>query len=395
MKILFLMFVFPDMNTSFNMYTSLVESFALNGHDVVVVAPGKLSTKLCVEKEINVLRVRTLPIKNVSNLVKGISNILLPFQFGKALKRYFPNTQFDLIILPTPPITLVSLASRIKKKHNAKVYLILRDIFPQNAVDLKFLKKGSLFHRYFRILEKKLYHLSDHIGCMSQGNIEYILKHNVSLEKNKLHVLYNFQKPYSKSIFNELQLRNKYNLINKFVVVFGGNMGKPQQLENVLKLAENSKRYENIIFLLLGEGVKMEELARKIEYLKLNNIQIQRTIPKQEYQDLLGVCDLGLISLHESFSIPNIPSKALDYWNVGLPILASIDKATDFGKILDEEKCGFWSYAGEHEKFYTNLIELYNNKQLRDEMGKNGKSYFTKHLTPDLAYNTIVDKVIY
>lgn len=393
MKVLFLMFVFPDMNESFNMYTTLVEEFVSNGHEVVVIAPGNLPSGIRKEKNIPILRVRTLPIKNVPNYMKGISNILLPFQFGLALKKYYQNSSFDLIIMPTPPITLVDLASNLKKRYISKVYLILRDIFPQNAVDLGFMKKEGLLHKYFRSKEKKLYGVADYIGCMSNGNINYVLQHNQMIDSTKLHELKNFQKPYITFGLNHNKIRMKYGIENKFIVVFGGNMGKPQQMENVLILAEKVKAFKDIVFLLIGEGVKMDEIARLIDKQQIQNILIQRTIPKQEYQDLLSVCDVGLISLHESFTIPNIPSKALDYWNVGLPILASIDKATDFGMILDDEKCGLWSYAGDHESYYSNLIKFYNNEFFRKEMGQNGKAYFNKYLTPDLAYKTIIEKV--
>jgi glycosyltransferase involved in cell wall biosynthesis len=395
MRVLFLMFAFPDMNHSFNMYTALVEQFYKNGHQVFVVAPETADRKTSIRKEngIDVLRVYTLPIKNVSHYLKGVSNVLLPFQFGRAIKKFYPKVKFDLILTPTPPITLVDLAFSLKRKHHAIHYLMLRDIFPQNAVDLGFMKKNGIIYRYFKEKEKRLYASADLIGCMSQGNINFMLSNNKHVPEDKLHELKNFQKPYNNRKLDHMKLRKQYGLENKFVVVFGGNMGKPQQLENVLMLAEMAEGHKDIVVLLLGEGVKMDEIARLIEKNHIKNILIQRTIPKHEYQDLISVCDVGLISLHESFTIPNIPSKALDYWNVGLPILASIDKATDFGKILDDEKCGLWSYAGEHEKFYSNLMILYHNKNSRLEMGKKGKAYFSKYLTPDLAYKTIIDKL--
>lgn len=387
------MFVFPDMNNSFNMYTTLVEEFVNEGHDVVVLAPGKGKTGIYIEKEIPVLRVRTLPIKNVPNYLKGISNLLLPYQYQLALYKFYKGKTFDLVITPTPPITLVDLAAKLKKKMNAKFYLILRDIFPQNAVDLGFMKKSGLLHKYFRLKEKKLYREADCIGCMSHGNIKYLHKHNPEVPIEKLHELKNFQKLYEGSDSSVDALRNKFGLHDKFVVVFGGNMGKPQQLENVLKLAESAILYKDIAFLLLGEGVQMDRIAATIKEKGINNIIINRTIPKQDYQNLLGTCDVGLISLHENFTIPNIPSKALDYLNVGIPVLASLDRATDFGDILDENQMGLWAYADQPEDLKIKLFEFYNKKDLREAMGKNGRSYFVKNLLPEMAYKTIISNL--
>lgn len=375
------------------MYTTLVEEFVNHGHDVVVLAPGNTKTLVSVEKSIEVLRVQTLPIKNVPNYLKGISNLLLPYQYAAALNKFYKEKNFDLIIIPTPPITLVDLAAKLKKKFNASLYLVLRDIFPQNAVDLGFMKKGGILYNFFRRKEKKLYKVADFIGCMSEGNIDYVLKHNNFVNPSKLHELKNFQKPYKSTDNSRQFLKEKYKLNNKFVVVFGGNMGKPQQLENVLTLAQAAMAYPDIVFLLLGEGVQMNRISGLIEKQNISNIYLNSTIPKQEYQDLISICDIGLISLNQDFTIPNIPSKALDYLNVGLPILASLDKATDFGSILDRYNLGLWVHATQPEELIEKLLNLYHNKELRETMGKNGKAYFNKYLLPDIAYNTIIQQV--
>ena len=389
------MFVFPDMNVSFNMYTALVEQFYENGHQVHVVAPAAdgLATQLRQEKQVQVLRVKTLPIKNVSSYIKGLSNILLPWQYKRAIKKHLSVTKYDLIIIPTPPITLVNLTASLKKKYQSKVYLILRDIFPQNAVDLGFMKKGRLIHRYFRAKEQKLYSVADQIGCMSQGNIDYIQKHNLKVSPDKLHELKNYQilNTYIRDL--DEPLREKYNIRDKFVVVFGGNMGKAQQLENVLELAKRCMEYEDVLFLLLGEGVAMKKLALKIKEENISNIRIQGTISKTDYQQLIGTCQIGLISLHEAFTIPNIPSKTLDYFNLGLPVLASIDRATDYGQVLEEAEAGLWSYAGDHEAFKKNFDSLYSNPELRREMGTKGRQYFEKNLIPEIAYATIISSL--
>jgi len=392
MRVLFLMFAFPDMDVSFNMYTALVEEFIKNGHDVSVVAPvnQQRKTEISIEKGISILRVKTLPIKNVGNIRKGIANLLLPYQYDRAINKHFKNKKFDLVVMPTPPITLVKLAAKIKYQNNALFYLVLRDIFPQNAVDLGFMRKGGFIHRYFRKKERNLYNEADVIGCMSDGNIRYILDHNKSIPENKLEVLRNFQKKYDYSQNSNQIGKEVYGLEGKFVVVFGGNMGKAQQLENVIELAKKCSVYPNVLFLLLGEGTAMQRLETSITERNIINIKILGTIPKQEYQDLLGICDIGLISLHQNFSIPNIPSKTLDYFNVGLPVLASVDKATDYGSVLDEANAGLWSYAKDIEAFKHNFDKLYLNPELRKEMGKNGRKYFEQFLTPDIAYQKII-----
>lgn len=392
MNVLFLMFVFPDMNKSFNMYTALVDMFDKNGHSITVVAPGVgiNKTTLTNENGIEVLRVKTLPIKNVSNIRKGIANLLIPNQYQREINKFYKNRKFDTVIIPTPPITLGSLASVLKEKHGSKVYLVLRDIFPQNAVDLGFMKKGGLMHNFFKRKERNLYNIADSIGCMSPANVDFV-KSNFPLTSDKLHVLRNWQYLNTEENEDTDLIKRKYNIVNKFAIVFGGNMGKPQQLENVIELASRSKHHKDIVFILLGEGVMMDKIKNEVKLKNLDNIHIHGSIPKMEYQSLINACDVGLISLHEDFTIPNIPSKALDYWNVGIPILASVDRATDFGEILDETRTGLWSYSGEHHKLHKNLMRLYESKDLREKMSVNGRLYFEGYLQPETAYKTILE----
>jgi glycosyltransferase involved in cell wall biosynthesis len=394
MNVLFLMLAFPDMDKSFNMYTAIVEEFCKNGHTIFVVAPAINGAVTAVRKEngIDVLRVKTLPVKNIPNYLKGIANIFLPYQFKKALKKVYPDVHFDLIISPTPPVTLVDLVSGLKKKQTSSFYLILRDIFPQNAVDLGFMSKKSFIYRYFRKKEKKLYKSADFIGCMSSANVQYILRHN-QVDPGKLHVLENYQKLYRN--YGELNenIKKRFSVEGKFIVVFGGNMGKPQQIENVLTLAKSCEAHKDVIFLLLGEGLQKKTIENLIQINNLTNVRLLDTVPKQTYQALLSVCDVGLISLHKDFTIPNIPSKTLDYFNVGIPVLASIDKATDYGMLLDDTRAGLWSFAGDHQMFKTNFDRLYSDVALRKEMGANGRKYFEAKLTPDIAYSVILKNI--
>ncbi len=392
MKVLFLMFTFPDMEKSFNMYTTLVQEFHRHGHDVQVVAPTVNDQPTCQreEKGISVIRVRTLPLRYVHNYLRGVSSILLPYQFSRALQKFAKNETYDLIIIPTPPITLVDLAARLKRQCTAKVYLVLRDIFPQNAVDLGFMRESGIMHRYFRAKERKLYKVADAIGCMSQGNIEYVLKHNSQVARHKLHILQNYQILNNQYPEKDCSIKETYGLKDKFVVVFGGNMGKPQRLENVIELAKKCLEYRDVVFLLLGEGVQKKRIEQLISQNAVTNIVLQSTIPKADYQKLISACDIGLISLHENFTIPNIPSKILDYYNLGIPVLASIDRCTDFGNMLDESGAGLWSLAGDITTFKANFDLLYSDPEKRRAMGESARAYFEKFLTPEIAYETVV-----
>ncbi|WP_420322315.1 glycosyltransferase family 4 protein [Flagellimonas sp.] len=395
-KVLYLGLGYPDVKKSTILYTDLMQEFAKQGHEVLVVAPAlnKGDYGIRTEGEVQVLRVRTLPLFNVGTIRKGLGNLLLPYQYKRAIKKYCSEFDFDLIILPTPPITLASIASWLKKKSKGKIYLILRDIFPQNAVDLGMMKENGFFHRYFRKQEERLYVASDSIGCMSPANVAYVKQHNPVVESEKLHLLPNWEKIPESVPKEEIEIiKKKFDLTDKFVAIFGGNLGRPQKMENIINLAKSCTDYKDIFFLILGSGTEKEAIKEVIATSNLSNIRLIDRLPKKEYIQVLAAADVGLISLSEEFTIPNFPSKVLTYFGLKKPVLASLDLATDFGQMLEETKSGLWGEAGKTDNLREKLLWLYHNPEARNEMGENGHKHMAKNLTPEIAYETIISNI--
>lgn len=368
----------------------------MKGNDVLVVAPAneKTTVGLVIESGIKVLRVHTHKLFGVNMIRKGIANIMLPYQYKRALKKIDADLNFDLIITPTPPITLYAIVTWLKKKSNAKVYVILRDIFPQNAVDLDLIREDGPIHKYFRENEKKLYAIADRIGCMSQGNIDYVKRHNPTLDPGKLHLLPNWTNPLPLMPKTENdELKKKEGITGKFIVIFGGNIGLPQKMENIVDLAIACKDQPDILFLIMGSGTAYSNLKKLVAEKKVTNMQLGGKLNQQEYFKFLQMADVGLISLSEKFTIPNIPSKALTYYNAKKPILASIDLNTDFGRDLEKINAGLWAEAGKTDKLKEKLMQLYHNGPLRKEMGENGYTYLQNELLCEKAYETIMREV--
>lgn len=396
MKVIFLALAFPKMDKSKYLYTKLVSEFHENGHDITVVAPSYNDeiTGLQIEEGVKVIRVKTLPLFGVGMIKKGIANVLLPYQYKLALKKHGASLNYDLIMTPTPPISLYGVAAWLKRKSKGKFYLILRDIFPQNAVDLGMLKKNGFIYSYFRRKERKLYTISDAIGCMSQGNIDYVINHNPELKSEKLHLLPNWGDLLPMAPDSEIKtLRDKEGLNDKIVVIFGGNIGLPQKLENIVDLAIACQEEKNIFFLIIGSGNERQNLENLINEKDLNNISIRDGVPQKEYMKWVQLADIGLISLSEKFTIPNIPSKALSYYNTKTPILASIDRNTDFGQIVDELQTGVWAEAGQTEELKEKLMQLCNNPDLREKMGNNGYNYMKENLSGKKALLEILEQI--
>jgi len=392
-NVLFLMISFPDINKDSNLYSDLAEEFRNNGHQVYVTTllekKHNQNTYLEKVKNLNILRVRAGNWFNTNSVIKkGLTTITIANYFKRAVQNYFNDIKFDLVIYPTPPITFAPVVKYLKQRDECTSYLILRDIFPQNVQDLGLLN-NQLLYNYFRLKEKKLYNISDYIGCMSKGNIRYILDHN-DIDESKLEILYNWGKVFYNSEVIAVDYKKKYGLENKFVAVFGGNIGLPQELEFLLELAKEYKYRSDVVFFIIGKGAQKEKIVNLIDYHKLSNVIIKDYIPRDEYRNLLKQCDIGLINLNRTFTIPNMPCKIVDYFNASIPILASTDKNTDLKQFLQDAKAGLWSETGDLEAYKGNFKKLLNDKKLREELGENGRKFLEENLNVEKAYQIIM-----
>lgn len=394
MNVLFLYISLPHLSEN-GVFTDLIKEFAKQGHNVKVATPSKKGVDEGVQQEagIDVLRFKTDQLtNNTSNIQKGIAYIKLIYQFPNAIKKHYGKEKFDLIIAHSLPPEMGIIVNKLKKRYQAKFYLMLCEYIWQDSVSLGFFKESSIICKYYKWLEGKTVGAADYIGSPSQGNIDFTLKYYPWAKKKNMHVLHYSHAPIVLKKSDE-DIKGKYGLSDKFVAIYGGNMSIAQKIENVLDLAEACIDYKDIVFLLLGRGQEIERIKGLAKEKGLTNTLFLDFLPQDDYNNLLSVCDVGLISLNEKLAIPNIPSKTLSYFNLSIPVVASIDKNTDYGKYLELAGAGLWSYAGDTDKFKDNILKLYNNPSFCSEMGENGHHFYMENMLPEKAYSTIMERV--
>ena len=201
----------------------------------------------------------------------------------------------------------------------------------------------GLLYRYFRTKEKKLYAVSDKIGCMSPANRQYVLDHNPEVSPDKVEVCPNSIEVRDMSISTEerKRIRNKYGLpLNKKIFVYGGNLGKPQGIPFIIDCLRTQLDNPEAFFLIVGDGTEYHKLEAFFEEARPSNMLLMQRLPKEDYDHMIAACDVGLIFLDYRFTIPNFPSRLLAYMQAKLPVLACTDTATDIGKIIVENKMG-------------------------------------------------------
>lgn len=397
MKILFLSISLAISNlNNRGIYPDLLRKFAQEGHDIFIVAPAerrqRLKTTLSKSENVTTLLVQTLNITKTNLVEKGISTLLIEVLFSRAIRKYFKNMQFDLILYATPPISFIGLIKKLKNKHKAPTYLLLKDIFPQNAIDLGMLSKQNPLYHYFKKKETELYKVSDFIGCMSPANVTYLLTNNPEISPNNIEVCPNSIAPVLLQNYPEIDhVRDKFRLPkDKVICLYGGNLGKPQGIDFLLEILKENKSRENVFFVIAGEGTEAYKIKTYVNKELPANVMFMPQLPRLEFDELLYACDIGLIFLDKRYTIPNYPSRLLNYLEFKKPVLMALDCNTDVGTIAEENNYGFWVQSGELEKFNQKLNVLINNEDLRREMGLNGNYYLLNNYTVDDSYNIIM-----
>jgi len=397
MNILFLTILELNNMAERGLYTDLMRKFKEEGHNVHVICPTerrhKKKTSLNIDQEISVLHVRTFNLQKTNIIEKGIGTLVLERQFLRGAAKYYHDIKFDLVLYSTPPITFTQVVKFIKTRDGAKSYLLLKDIFPQNAVDLGMMKKNSLIHRFFRKMERDLYSVSDHIGCMSPANVDFVVKHNSHIRPAIIEVNPNSVQVIADDTFipDKSAIRREYGVpADAALFIYGGNLGKPQGIDFLINVLESNIANSNVYFLIVGSGTEFSKLQSWYQQKCPPNSQLIANLPKQKYDDLLKCCDIGLIFLDRRFTIPNFPSRILSYMQYKMPVMAATDPNTDMGKIITENNFGLWCESGDLDGFNECLTQFTRDRDNWKVMGDKGFEYLKAHYTVDNSYQTII-----
>ena len=379
-------------------YTDLMRKFRDEGHNVYIVTPYErqfaLPTSLSEVDGIHLLGVRTLNIQKTNIIEKGIGTILLETQFNRAIKKYLSHVNFDLILYSTPPITFTDVVRNLKKGTSSAIsYLLLKDIFPQNAVDLGMFSKNSLIYWYFRQKEIGLYKHADYIGCMSPANVEFVLRHNSFLVHERVEIAPNSIELKKDPInIDRESIRKKYDLpIDRPIFIYGGNLGKPQGIDFLIQCLNANCQRNDCHFLIVGNGTEYHKLENWFINTKTDNVSLFPRLPKEDYDALVQSCDIGLIFLDHRFQIPNYPSRLLSYLEYKMPIIAATDINTDIGTIA--EKNGYCCESKYVESFTACVNKYITTPDTIRKMGERGYQFLLDNYQVDSTYQKIISHI--
>ncbi len=370
------------------MMHELASELKVQGHEVTVVTPSpklKVKTEISMLDGITVCRFKSGEIKNVGKVKRAMNETLLSHYAWKSFKSYFQDNPHDLIVYYSPTIFWGGLVERLKKLWDAPSYLVLRDFFPQWAIDQGLIREGSKIEKYFRYFEKKNYASADTIGIMSQKNLEWF-KETVTTDK-KLEVLYNWAS--NEPVKEASSYKEKLGLTGKTVYFYGGNIGHAQDMMNIVRLAKNLRNEEKAHFVLVGKGDEVELVRAAIAEHNLPNMTLLPSVSQDEFKLMLAEFDVGLFTLHKEHSTHNFPGKLLGYMVQELPILGSINEGNDLKEIVEKSGAGLVTVNGEDEALYENALKLMDD-EYRKQVGKNASKLLESTFSVKAAVKQIL-----
>ena len=379
-------------------YTDLMRRFRDEGHEVYIIYPNErregMPTQLKHEQGVHSLGVRTLNVTKTSIVEKGIGQLMLEGLFKRAMDRYFGGVKFDLILYSTPPITFNSVIKAAKGRNpQAVTYLMLKDIFPQNAVDLGMMRKTGIkgiLYRMFRRKEKELYRISDYIGCMSPANVRYVLEHNPEVSAQRVEIAPNsYDVPSPQPSPEGKGVRKALGLpMDVPIFIYGGNMGKPQGIPFLVECMRAVKDRTDCHFVIVGDGTEYPMLEAFVNEAHPRAVSVFRQLPKEDYDKLAEACDVGLIFLDYRFTIPNYPSRLLPYLMSRKPIIACTDPNCDTGSLAEQNGYGLYCPSNSVEAF-VKVIDRMLASDIR-QMGEEGYRFFLENYTTEHTFRAIM-----
>jgi glycosyltransferase involved in cell wall biosynthesis len=341
MRIALIADAYPPMRTSGAVQLrDLSQELVRQGHRPTVMIPSANQEQpwlLEDLKGVQVLRLKAPRTKDIGYVRRTIGEFMLPFMMLRNFRKSsLGNTRWDGVVWYSPTIFLGPLANALKKDSACRSYLIIRDIFPEWAVDMGLLRRG-LAYRFFKAVEHYQYSVADVIGVQTSANLSYF-DHWVKRDRRRIEVLQNWLAD-APDVGSDIVVADG-PLAGRTIFVYAGNMGVAQGMDVLIDLADRLRSRQDIGFLFVGRGSEVQRLRKDAKERGLDNVVFHDEIDPSEIPGLYVQCHIGIVALDPRHKTHNIPGKFLSYMQSGLPVLACINPGNDLADLIQKEGVG-------------------------------------------------------
>ena len=376
---------YPDMLGNAPLMTGLCEDLVKRGHRVSVVCSfphhetGRIEERYrghFIQREqrngVEILRMYLYPPKD-STLAKMASYASFTIS---ALVGALSIRDVDVILTPSPPITLGFLDGVLKTMRGVPFVYNLQDLFPEAAIQLGVLTNRYVI-RFFKTIERYVISRADCLAVISEGFRNYLARQGVP--DRKITVIPNYAD--TELIVPEDPATNKYrhelNLQGRFIVQFSGRMGHSQDFDTVIRVMKILSDLPNLHFMMVGDGHVRTNLERSCH--GLHNITFLPVQLREDLSALLSAADIGLSPLRKGLSSTSVPSKIFGIMAAARPVVACADKGSDTEEIICTAGGGLVVEPGDAAALAWAIRRLYMNRELALSMGNRGRDYVVRY----------------
>jgi colanic acid biosynthesis glycosyl transferase WcaI len=312
---------------------------------------------------------------------KGIWSRLLSYASFSAAAFYggLAAGRPDLVFSYSPPLPLGISAWLLSRIWNIPWVLRVEDLYPQAAVASGILRNRAVI-RFFESLAQFLYRKATHISLISLAFRESLSA--LGIPDVKLSIAPVWADP--EQILpqrKENSFRREHGLVEKFVILYAGNLGLTSALEDVLLAAEVLRSNPAFRFVFVGEGVKKKELQARAAHLHLENVIFLPYQPRRRYSEMLAAADAGLVTLNKNSAGSSLPNKVFNIMASGRPVLSIAPPQCDLAQLIRHYSCGINVAPGDWQALVEAIQELRADGLKAECYGRNGRNALVENFS--------------
>jgi glycosyltransferase involved in cell wall biosynthesis len=382
----------PLRNSGAVQLRDLSREFIRQGHSLTVLLPSvdqSDSWSLSRVDGAEVLRLKAPNIKDVGYVRRTFAEVIMPFAMLRGLWRSpLASVQWDGVLWYSPSIFHGPLVNALKKKNGIRGYLILRDIFPEWALDMGLMNRG-LPYRFFKAIANYQYSVADCIGVQTLGNLKYFKRW--VRPNRQLQVLPNW---LGEPAALPCSIRIEHTILaGRRIFVYAGNMGVAQGMDSILELVKSFSENHGVGFLFVGRGSEVQRLKDEANKASLDNVAFFDEIDPDEIPDLYAQCAAGIVALDQRHKSHNIPGKFLTYMQCGVPVLANINAGNDLAEVIQRERVGRVCETNSIEVLSQMAEELLDEIDANDQISTRCRELFDREFAVEKTVRQIVSSL--
>ena len=364
MKILMWLSIGLDRRTpSEHLLTAIVEALYEKGHTVHILQKSSGGDKPSLPDNMARLGVTTTCVsQNQAGKSNFVGRYLADLQYVMKCRKYLKTLEFDRVFMQSSNVAGVQTATLRQLHRNVPLTFNVQDIFPENAVYSRTMKKDSMPYRVLSAIQKKAYRDADRIITISEDMKDQLLE--LGVDEDKISVIYNWS--YQDEVYDPEKTTSEVveRLMpeDDFNVVYAGNIGLMQNVEIVVETAAKMKNEPRIRFHIFGDGLYRKKLEARTQELGLENVVFHDMLPAEHAPALYCKADVNIIPLAENIYRTALPSKTATCLACQKPIILAIGEKSRFGHVLSKKTGCKITGSNDAEGMAKAILSIYEEK---------------------------------